>query len=192
MRVVLLLVAALSLAAPSGAQNAPPSAPATGTPSSPAAAPDGDLPVSLDRIRDGLTRGTDPSILRNIDRRPDFTIQVEEQARIDAILSKLDFRSGPAPAGGIYMFEQQQRLFRSTRPLQQPYAAFNGGQLLTIALQNLIGRYVAGQARDALSSAGRSRAEREAREEVDQSIAEFCASRPDRQAIQLCTEPPAR
>jgi hypothetical protein len=35
----------------------------------------------------------------------------------------------------------------------------------------------------------RSRAEREAKEEVEQTIAEYCAARTDRDEIQLCSNP---
>lgn len=186
MRCVLLLVAAIGLAAaPASAQNAPSAGAA-------ASAAQGDLPVSLDRIREALARETDRPLLSNVERKADFTVQVEEQARIDEIMSRLDFSSAPAPAGGLYMHEQQQRLFSSTRPLRQPYAAFNGGQLLTIAIQNLIGRYIAGQTRTGIVGARRSRAEEDAREEVDQAIAAYCASRPDRGVIKLCTDPPPR
>jgi hypothetical protein len=106
------------------------------------------------------------------------------------MLSKLDFSGGPAPAGGLYAYEQQQRLFRpSSRPLMQPYAAFSGGQLVTIALQNLIASYLAGPLIRGVSGALREGAERDAREEVDAAIAAYCAARPDRADIQLCTAP---
>jgi hypothetical protein len=192
MRLVLLLVTALCMGtAAVGAQSAP--APGQGQPPAQAdSAARSELPVSLDRIRDALARENGRSLLTNVERKADFTVQVEEQARIDEIMARLDFSSGPAPAGGLYMYEQQQRLFSSTRPLQRPYAAFNGGQLLTIALQNLIGRYVAGQTQKGIAAARQSGAERDAREEVDQAIAEYCASRPDRHVIKLCTDQPPR
>jgi hypothetical protein len=106
-------------------------------------------------------------------------------------MKKLDFKSGPAPAGGLYGFEQQRRLFSPTDyPLMQPYAAFNGGELITIALENLIARYLGGPALNALTQAARTRAEQAAREEVNREIAAYCAARPDRADIQLCTAPP--
>jgi hypothetical protein len=72
----------------------------------------------------------------------------------------------------------------------QPYAAFNGGQLITIALENLILKYLGGRVIDAVSSADRARAEREARDEVDRNVAAYCASRPDRANIQICSSSP--
>ncbi len=189
---VLVLLLLLGLASPLGAQGtASPAAPPSGATGATQAAGD-DLPVSLERIRERLSRPPGDSILDTLERRPDFTVQVEEQARIDAIISKLDFSSGPAPAGGLHGFEQQQRLFSSTRPLQRPYAAFSGGELLTIALQNVIGRYLANRVIRAVSSAQETRAERDAREEVEREIAAFCASRPDRASIQLCASLPER
>jgi hypothetical protein len=188
MRLVFLLVAMVALAGPAGAQQTGPTPgdakPATQTP--------GDLPVSLDRIREGLHRPAD-SGLRNLDVKADFSVQIEEQRRIDEILSKLDFKTGPAPAGGLYSFEQQRRLFNPTdRPLQQPYAAFSGGELITIALENLIANYLGGRLVNAVSSAQRARAEAQAREEVDHAIAEYCAGRSDRDTIRLCTSGPER
>jgi hypothetical protein len=186
MRLIFLLVAALATAVPALAQDPPASSGSAGLSSQQNT--DADLPVSLDRIREGLKKPTDQG-LKNLDVKPDFTIQIEEQARIDEIMSKLDFKSGPAPAGGLYGFEQQRRLFNPTdRPLQQPYAAFSGGELITIALENLMIRYLGGRALNAVTSAERAHAEAQAREEVDQAIAEYCAGRPDRADIKLCTD----
>lgn len=185
---VLVLLLLIGVATPAGAQG---TAPGPAAPAATQTAGDG-LPVSLDRIREQLARPADDSLLGTIERKPDFTVQIEEQARIDAIISKLDFSSGPAPAGGLYMYEQQQRLFSSTRPLQRPYAAFSGGELLTIALQNVVGRYIASRVSRAGASAREARAERDAREEVEREIAIFCASRPDRASIRLCSDSPER
>jgi hypothetical protein len=183
MRLVFLFVAMI-VASPLAAQQT--SAP---VPADAAEHPDTrtELPVSLDRIREGLQKRPEAG-LKNLDVKPDFSIQIEEQRRIDEILSGLDFKSGPAPAGGLYGFEQQRRLFNPTdRPLQQPYAAFSGGELITIALENLIAKLLGGRIVDAVSSAERERAEAAARQEVDQAVAEYCAGRPDRDQIRLCT-----
>jgi len=187
MRVGLLTVAAIAiaLAVPASAQQPPTATPADGSTSAPTQSA-ADLPVSLDRIREQLNKAPE-SRLRNLDVKADFTVQVAEQQRIDEIMSKLNFKSGPAPAGGLYGYEQQQRLFNPTdRPLQQPYAAFSGGEFATIAIENLIARYLGGHLSSALSSSERARAEAQARGEVEQSIAAYCAARPDRDAIALC------
>jgi hypothetical protein len=185
MRLLFALVALLALTPSVRAQQSPTSS--ADVEQSPAKDASGDLPVSLDRIREGLNKDTS-AVLRNLDVKPDFRIQVEEQRRIDEILSKLDFTSGPAPAGGLYGYEQQRRLFNPTdHPLQQPYAAFSGGELITIAIENLIAKYLGGRVLNALTSAERARAEAQAREEVDQAIADYCTARSDRDEIQLCT-----
>lgn len=177
MRLFHLLLAAILAAATTSAQDAPASS----------SQDKSELPVSLDHIRDGLKK-PESAMLRGKNLPADFRIEIIEQQRIDDLLKKLDFKSGPAPAGGLYGFEQQRRLFNPTdRPLMQPYAAFNGGELITIALENLIVRYLGGRALNAISRTERTRAEHAAREEVDREIAAYCAARPDRADIQLCT-----
>jgi hypothetical protein len=187
MRLSFLLLTALLIAWPVGAQQEPASSEAAAV--SPQQNSGGDLPVSLDRIREALKKPPEQR-LKNLDVKPDFSVQVEEQARIDEILSKLDVKSGPVPPGGLYGFEQQRRLVNPVdRPLQQPYAAFSGGELITIALENLMVRYLGGRALDAVSDAERARAEAQARDDVARAIAEYCAGRPDRASIHLCNAP---
>jgi hypothetical protein len=184
---VCLLLLTIPSARPAIAQQASPAAAAA---QELVKAPDSgfDLPVSLDRIREALKKAPERPLLSSLERAPDFTIEVEKQVRLDAILSKLDFSGSPAPGGGLYGYEQQRRLFDPvSQPLMQPYAAYSGGQLVTVALQNLIGRYLGGRVLAALSRAEQARTAREAREEVDQAIAAYCAAHPVRDAIQLCT-----
>ncbi|MGE0451698.1 MAG: hypothetical protein AB7Q29_19145 [Vicinamibacterales bacterium] len=195
MRIVFLLMAAVAAAAPVLGQPPSPAAdatsrhqPETTSADRPGATPSGS-PVSLDRIREGLRNAPERPLLDYLQHTPDFTVQVEEQARLDAILSKLDFSAGPVPAGGLYAYEQQRRLFDPvSQPLMQPYAAFNGSQLVTIALQNLIFKYLGGRVLDAVSAAERARLNAGAREEVDRAIAAYCAAHPNRESIQLCTK----
>jgi hypothetical protein len=155
----------------------------------------GDLPVSLDHIRAGLKREATESILKRVEIPPDFRIQILEQQRIDDMLSKLDFShlKAPAPPGGLYGYDQQQRLFNPVdHPLAQPYAAFSGGELITVAIENLIARYLGGKVWNAVTEGDRARAERAARQEVEQAIADYCAARPDRTDLQLCISSPNR
>jgi hypothetical protein len=189
MRLCTLLVAAILASAPAGAQTPTTSSPeATASPASDATSPD--LPVSLDHIREALKKPADSSLLREAQVASDFRIEIVEQKKIEEMLSNFDFKAGPVPAGGLYAFEQQQRLFKPTdRPLMQPYAAYNAGQFFTIAIENLIGKYLAGPALGAVAGAVRSRSEREAKAEVDQAIADYCAARTDRAEIQLCASP---
>src|SRR5437868_2164311 len=185
MRLVSVVIAAALVTLPASAQDRQVSSGGTPASSAEDAPAQADLPVSLDHIREGLKK-TDSPLLRTSELPADFRIEIVEQHKIDELLKKLDFKGGPAPAGGLYGFDQQRRLFNATdRPLQQPYAAFSGGELITIALENLIGRYLGGRALNAVSSAERSHAEAMARDEVDQAISEYCAGRSDRLDVQL-------
>lgn len=186
MRAVALLIAGmLATAAPTlHAQTAPPSDTA---PTPPAVTPSSEFPVSIDRIREGLKKSPEQPLLQRLSREADFRVEIMEKARLEAILKKMDFKSGPAPAGGLYGYEQQQRLFSPLdRPLMQPYAAFSGGELITIAMQNLIAKFLGKPLVGALADASRTRAVAAAKEEVDQAIADYCAAQPDRWDIRLC------
>lgn len=188
-----LLVAILS-ASTVIAQEPPASSQTAAPESSNADSQPGDLPVSLDHIRAGLKRQAAESILKRVEIPPDFRIQILEQQRIDDMLSKLDFShlKAPVPAGGLYGYEQQQRLFNPVdHPLSQPYAAFSGGELITVAVQNLIARYLGGRLVSGISDFERARAERAARQEVEKAIADYCAARPDRTDLELCNTPPS-
>ena len=191
---VYLLLAIVFTAFPVGAQE-PAASSGAAAQSSNADTQSGDLPVSLDKIRAGLKRQAADSILKRVEIPPDFRIQILEQQRIDDMLSKLDFKhlNSPAPAGGLYGYDQQQRLFNSVdHPLVQPYAAFSGGELITVAIENLIARYLGGRITNGISDFEKARAEHAARQEIEKAIAEYCAARPDRADIQLCVSPPDR
>lgn len=201
MRLYLQLVAGLLATAAVGAQQsgtsskpAEPSAsaeaPAPAADNQPSSPAPSDLPVSLDRIREGLARPAPGSGLKNIDLKPDFVVRVDERDHIQQILNKLEIQSGPAPLGGLYAHEQRDRAFSKTeRPLQQPYAAFSGGELLTLAIEGLMQKYLGGALVNAVSNAQRTRAEQAARQEVATAIAEYCDTRPDGgHSLHLCTE----
>jgi len=145
------------------------------------------LPVSLDKIREGLQQ-TPALSLRTLDERPTFRVQIRERLKIEELLASLNFKTGPTPAGGIYMYEQQRQMFNPVdRPLMQPYAAFGQGELLTILFENLVGRYLAGKVGSAISKAERERAESHAREEVRAAVAQYCNAQPNLGVgIQIC------
>jgi len=148
------------------------------------------LPVSLDKIRDALQ--TTPAVsLRTLDERPTFRVQIRERQRIEELLTTLNFKSAPAPGGGAYGFEQQRQMFPAVdNPLRQPYAAFNQPELLTILVENLVGKYLAGRAMSTITSAERARAESAAREEVRTAIGDYCAAQRNGGAgIQICSGP---
>jgi hypothetical protein len=145
------------------------------------------LPVSLDKIREGLQQ-TPAISLRTLDERPTFRVQILERQKIEELLATLNFKTGPTPAGGVYMYEQQRQMFNPVdRPLMQPYAAFSTGELLTILIENLVGKYLGGKAVDAVSKMERARAEANAREEVRAAVAHYCNAQPNLGAgIQIC------
>ena len=195
------MFAAILLASPSTAQPVQPSA----TQESPSANQDRpdtknaadvqngelNLPVSLDKIREGLQQAPGLS-LRTVDERPSFRLQILERQKIEELLATLNFKTGPTPAGGLYMYEQQRQMFNPVdRPLMQPYAAFSGGQLLTILIENLVGKYLGGKMVDAVSAADRKRAEAAAREEVNAAVSQYCNAQPNAGAgLQICSGVP--
>ena len=194
----LLLTLMLAVPTAAGAQQTEspaPKTPAQGSaPASAGAAeaqPAPDLPVSLDRIRQALDRTPLLTVRGLQEQEAHFRVEVMERRKIEELLATLVFKD-PGPTvptpGGIYAYEQQ-RLARpsSQYPLSQPFAAFTTGQLLTIAIENLAGRYLGGRALSAVSKTELERAQKAAHEEVARSMAEFCAAQPDGGAgLQVC------
>jgi len=157
-----------------------------------------DPAVSLDKIREGLKQPPGQP-LKGLNEQAaqeaaHYKVQIEERRKIEDLLSTLDFKSGPVPAGGLYAYEQQRLLHPPLdQPLAQPYAAFSTSELLTIAIENLMGRYLAGRAIDAVSAGERARAEAAARDEVARAMADFCAGQRDHGAgLQACAVTPTR
>jgi len=145
------------------------------------------LPVSLDHIRKALEQQPAPLVLKLPDN-PTFRIEIQERTRLQELLATLDFKSGPTPAGGIYAAEMQRVMFPSvSNPLMQPYAAFNQPELMTIIIENLVGKYLIAKAFGAMNAAARERAEAAAREDVRQTILQYCAGQPNGGAgIKIC------
>jgi hypothetical protein len=195
MRLTALLFTAILTAAAAAAQETQPSSPAQ---SSSTRQDDKDkkqesgLPVSLDKIKKELEQPP-PQLLRGLDDKPTFKVEVREKPKVslDDLIRSLDFKAGPVPAGGVYAAELQRQAFNPTNnPLSQPYAAFSQGELLTILVENLVGKYLAGKASNAITGAMRDRAVAAAHEEVQQAISDYCAAQPDRGAgIRICDKP---
>ena len=191
MRLCVLLFTAILLAAPVAAQQSSVSTPQDATKD--ATAPkneDPGLPVSLTKIREALQ--TTPLLsLSTIDERPTFRIQIQERQKLDELLATLNFKAGPVPAGGVYMAEQNRIMFPAVdNPLRQPLAAFNQPELLTILIENLVGKYLGGKAINAVSKSERANAEAAAKDEVRSAIAQYCGSQPNAGAgIQICDTP---
>jgi len=190
MRLMALLFTAILTASPAPAEQPQPSA----APESPSAEQDKTkdqgpgLPVSVAKIREALEQ-TPAISLRALDERPTFRIQILERQKIEELLSSLNFKAGPVPAGGVYMYEQQRQMFNPVdHPLMQPFAAFSQGELLTILIENLVGKYLGGKAMDAISKSERARAEAAAREEVRVAVDQYCNAQPNAGAgIQICS-----
>ena len=198
MRLISLLVTATLVASPAWAAGQASSSPKdqtaqardkTGAEQPPASSSQFDLPVSLDKIKKGLEQPPPLSLKLDDVVKPTFRIQILERQKIEELLATLNFKTTRAPAGGLYWDEVRRQMWPATdNPLQQPYAAFNQGELLTILVENLVGKYLAGKVSNAVSGAERSRAESAAREEVRQAIRDYCAAQPNNGAgIQICT-----
>ena len=189
MRLLTLLFTAILMTASLSAQEPQSSSPPTAASSAQDVRPL-NLPVSLDRIRGALEQQPAHSLL-GLEKPPVFRLEVRERNRLQELLATLDFKSGPTPAGGMYMAEQQRVMFPSTtNPLQQPFAAFNQPELLTILIENLVGKYLGGRAIAAVTSAERAQAEAAARAEVRGAVADFCAVQPNGGTrLKICSTP---
>lgn len=191
MRLLALLFTAILTASPAWAQQAAPSsAPENTKDTKDTQESELKLPVSVAKIREALE--TTPILsLRTLDERPTFRVQIQERQKIEELLATLNFKTGPIPAGGLYMAEQQRVMFPSVdNPLRQPLAAFNQPELLTILIENLVGKYLGGKAMNAISNAERARAEAAARDEVRTAVAQYCSAQPNQGAgIQICDTP---
>jgi len=187
MRLCALLFTAILTASPAWAQQ-PSSSPG---PESSSSGQDGrlNLPVSLDKIRSKLEQPPPVLSLRALDERPIFRVQILERRKIEELLASLNFKSGPVPAGGLYMAEQQRVMFNPVdHPLMQPYAAFSQSELVTILVENLVGKLLAGSAVNTISKLDRARAEANAREEVRAAVGQYCNAQPNAGAgIQICS-----
>jgi hypothetical protein len=191
MRLVALLFTASLVAVPAAAQNgqtSPAGAEISAASSAPQDAVPLQLPVSLDRIKAGLEHPPAHK-LRGLDERPQFHVEVQQHLTLQELVSSLDVKAGPVPAGGLYASEQQRVLSPPVdNPLSQPYAAFSQPELLTVLIENLVGQYFAGRAIASVTAMERARAEAAAKAEVRQAVGEYCAQQPNHGAhITICT-----
>jgi hypothetical protein len=147
MRFIVLSAAAALCAAPAWAQDEPPLT----------------LPVSLERIREGLASAR-PSLLDTLNLEATFRVEVKERRpNFVEMFPPGSFDGGPVPPGGLYAYEQQRMLFPNSTP-----ALFTFDTLPVFrAVANAIG------------DARRARAAAAARAEVERAMAEFCAAQPN-------------
>ena len=192
MRLLALLFTATLLASPVAAQQPPASSAPSETEDTKATKNTKEaetaLPVSVTKIRGALETTPDIS-LRTLDEGPTFRIQIKERQRIEELLNTLNFKAGPIPAGGVYMLEQNRVMFPSVdNPTRQPFGEFSQSQLLTILIENLAGKYLAGKTGKIFDS--RARAEAAAKDEVRSAVAQYCGSQPNAGAgITICDTP---
>ena len=140
------------------------------------------LPVSIDKIREGLSQRRPAEPLKGLTAgadTPTFHVDITEQQKFEELLAKIKWDApGPQVAGGIYAYEQQERLFpRINNPRVQPYSAFTTGEVATLAVEALIEKYVAEKMAHVVGTALREQAAREAREEVARALNDFLATR---------------
>jgi len=183
MRLILLLVAAMAAGAP------PPVPPDQASPevSTPQDAPALDLPVSIDRIRGLLAQVPAESLLRGLDRRPDFAITVEERRFLKDILETLDVKTPPAPPGGLYGYETQRQMWNTRNsPLERPYAAFTSGELAQVSLTSIVSALATRYLTNGVRNVSRTEAEALARADVRRAIDDYCSAHPDRALIDIC------
>ncbi len=181
MRLTALMFTAILASAPVGGAAQSATAPKDDKPS--------DLPVSLEKIRDALDRTPLLTLNGLRQQAAHFKIEIEERRKIEELLATLDFKTGPAPPGGIYAYEQQRLLQNpADNPLTQPWAAFNTKELITLAIENIAAKYLGGRALSAVSNYERARAEYAARQEVAHALEDFCAAQPNHgEGLQGCS-----
>src|SRR5262245_59134962 len=188
MRLLALLFTAILVAAPARGEQPPASTSQdAGTAEQGQRDRELNLPVSIDKIKEQLQQPAALAI-RVPDEGATFRVQILEKQRIEELIASLRFPQGPVPAGGVQMQEMQRLWFNPVdNPLVQPLAAFNQGELLTILIENLVGKYVGGRALSAVSKMERARAEAAAREEVHSAIEQYCNAQPNAgSGIALC------
>ena len=190
MRLLALVFTAIVIASPVGAQPTAVSSQQDGTSGESTKDQELPLPVSVSKIREALE--TTPTLsLRTADERPTFRIQIQEKQKLEELLATLKFKPVPVPAGGVYMAEQNRVMFPWVdNPTRQQFGAFSQSELLTILIENLVGKHLGGKALNAVSKSERTSAEAAARDEVRSAVAQYCGSQPNAgNGIQICDTP---
>ena len=190
MRLLALMFTAIVIASPVGAQPTAASSQQDGTRNESTKDQQPPLPVSVSKIREALE--TTPLLsLRTADQGPTFRIQIQEKQKLEELLATLKFKPVPVPAGGVYMAEQNRVMFPSVdNPTRQTLGAFSQSELVTILVENLIGKHLGGKALNAISTSERASAETAAKDEVRTAIAQYCGSQPNAgNGIQICDTP---
>ncbi len=161
------------------AQGAQPSSTAS-TPAGTASSDGTAIPVSLDRIRDGLSRLKPLNLNAASEIQPDYKIAIQQQLPMDRFFRPEDFKAGPVPGGGVYGYEMQRVMAGNPNrnPLAQPYAGFTHGELVQVAGTSILFDLIAKYLTRGIGNSLRSSQEGQAREEVTTAIREYCAAQP--------------
>ena len=147
-------------------QGETPPAPATTT--ADADSPDGDLPVSLDRIRQKLV---EPPAIKVTTNGTVFRVTVlGRKPTIEDILGP-DYLKGPVPASGG--MTHQEFLDLVTPKDVQGYAAFNNKEALTVAATSFALQWALQKAIHKFQEAKADREREAARKEVQDALAEL-------------------
>jgi hypothetical protein len=122
-----------------------------------------ELPVSVSHIRAALDRPA-PLRLTVPAPKPTYRVQIREHLLyspnlLGPVEQLWSTTTGPPPPGGLYAYEQRQRLGQLSQPLY---------------LVDLLS--IGGAIKNAITNARRSGAEKAAREDVQRALAEFCAT----------------
>lgn len=118
-------------------------------------------PHSINRIRKMLDQPADLR-LPTLEPTAAFKVEVREwQLFLEPLFKASDFDGGPLPPGGLYAFEQRQRLG----------GEWKGQPLIEVDLLP-VGKTLGMAIRNALHSRARSAA----LEDVQRTVAEFCAT----------------
>ena len=127
----------------------------------------GDLPVSLDRIRKALSR---PPAIRLQGNRMVFRVEVlGHKPTIEDILGP-DYLKGPVPNAGM---THQEFLNMVTPKDVQGYAAFNNREAVTVAATSIALQWALQQAIHKFETAKQDREREAARKEVQEALAEL-------------------
>lgn len=166
-----LLLTAMMAGAPQEGQPASSHAPQPDTPSATAADPNdpvGELPVSVDRIRDRLSQ---PPALKVKTQGTVFRVEVlGRKLTIEDILGP-DYLKGPVPASGG--MTHQEFLDLVTPKDVQGYAAFTNKEALTVAATSFALQWALQKAIHKFEEAKAEREQEAARKEVQEALAEL-------------------
>ena len=121
------------------------------------------LPVSLERIREGLAADK-RLLLDTLNLEANFRVEVKERRPNFAdMFPPGSFDAGPVPPGGLYAYEQQRMLFPNSTPA-----------LITVPVLPIFSAIA-----NAVGEARRARTAAAARAEVERAMAAFCAAQPN-------------